>query len=197
MTMDKPLTIRVANEADAQQIRAIYAPHVESGVASFETDVPDVETMRARMRKLLPTHPWLVCVDGEYIAGYAYAGLHRERAAYRWSTEVTAYVHADYRGRGVGKRLYAALCTLLRTQGYVNAYAGITLPNEASVALHESCGFKPCALYRHTGHKFGTWYDVGWWQLVLQPPPPSPAEPIPFGALPATALSVATRSDSL
>ncbi len=195
--MNTQLYIRVANEADAQQIRAIYAPHVESGVASFETVVPDVETMRARMRKLLPTHPWLVCVDGERIAGYAYAGPHRERAAYRWSTEVTTYVHADYHGRGMARRLYAALCTLLRLQGYVNAYGGITLPNAASVSLHESCGFKPCGLYRHTGYKFGAWRDVGWWQLVLQPPPQQPGEPIPFGALSASELAKAMHTDSV
>jgi phosphinothricin acetyltransferase len=193
--MIKPLTIRTATEADAEQIRAIYAPYVESSAVSFETEVPDAETMRARIRKLLPTHPWLVCSDGERVAGYAYAGPHRVRAAYRWSVEVTAYVHGDFHGRGVGKRLFAALCTLLRLQGYLNAFGIITLPNAASVALHESCGFKHCATFLHAGYKLGAWHDVGWWQFTLQTPAQQPVEPIAFAELPTAALSAALLAD--
>lgn len=184
-----PLRIRVASAEDAGQIRAIYAPYVESSSISFETEVPDIETMRARIARLLPTYPWLACADGERIVGYAYASPHNERAGYRWSAQVTAYVHADFHRGGIGKRLYAALCTLLRAQGCVNAFGGIALPNAASVALHESFGFRRCATYRNAGYKLGAWHDVGWWQLELRPLPALPAEPIAFSRLPASALA--------
>ena len=180
--------IRVADETDAAAIRDIYAPHVERSAVSFETAVPSTSEMAARIRKLLPTHPWLVAVVDGHVAGYAYAGPHRERAAYRWSVEVTAYVHADFHERGIGKRLYTALRTVLRAQNMVNAFGIITLPNAASVALHEACGFRPCATFRHAGYKFGAWHDVGWWQLPISPPSAAPAEPIAFAAIDAQAV---------
>jgi phosphinothricin acetyltransferase len=181
--MINDVEVRVARLDDAEQIRAIYAPHVEHNAVSFETEVPSIDTMRERIAKLLPTHPWIVSVAGDRITGYAYASPHRERAAYRWSVEVTAYVDADFHGQGIGKRLYAALCTLLHRQNYVNAFGIITLPNVASIALHEACGFRPCATYLHAGYKFGAWHDVGWWQLTIQTPVAPPNEPIPFAAL--------------
>lgn len=181
--MNVGVTLRVANEADAAAIRDIYAPHVEHAAVSFETEVPSVAAMAARIAKLLPTHPWLVAVVDDRVAGYAYAGPHRERAAYRWSVEVTAYVHPQFHARGIGKRLYAALHALLKTQNYVNAYGIITLPNAASIALHEACGFRRCALFRHAGYKFGAWHDVGWWQLQIGEPASVPAEPIAFAQL--------------
>ena len=181
--MNAGVTLRVASEGDAAAIRDIYAPHVEHSAVSFETEVPGVAAMAARIAKLLPTHPWLVAAVDDRVAGYAYAGPHRERAAYRWSVEVTAYVHSQFHGRGVGKRLYVALHALLKTQNYVNAYGIITLPNAASIALHEACGFRPCALFRHAGYKFGAWHDVGWWQLQISEPVSVPAEPIAFAQL--------------
>jgi L-amino acid N-acyltransferase YncA len=101
------------------------------------------------------------------VAGYAYAGPHRFRDAYRWSVETSVYVHADYRRQGVGQALYRTLLAILTTQGYGHAYAGVTLPNAGSVALHESLGFEPVGVYRRVGFKLGTWHDVGWWQLGL------------------------------
>lgn len=181
--MNTAVVLRVANEGDAAAVRDIYAPHVEHATVSFETEVPSVATMAMRIAKLLPTHPWLVAVAGDRVAGYAYASPHRERAAYRWSVEVTAYVHADFHGQGIGKRLYAALHALLKAQNYVNAYGIITLPNAASIALHEACGFRRCALFRHAGHKFDAWHDVGWWQLQIGEPAAAPAEPIAFAQL--------------
>jgi L-amino acid N-acyltransferase YncA len=175
--------IRIATEDDAAAIREIYAPHVEQSAVSFETQLPSVDEMARRIRTMVPLRPWLVYIVYGRVAGYAYASSHRERAAYRWSTEVTAYVHPDFHGRGIGKRLYAALCTLLHAQGYVNAFGIITLPNVASVALHESCGFRRCATYLHAGYKFDRWHDVGWWQLALQTPGARPNEPIAFADL--------------
>jgi L-amino acid N-acyltransferase YncA len=112
--------------------------------------------------------PWLVCVDGRRVIGYAYASRHRERAAYRWCVDVSVYVRDGCRGAGVGRALYTSLIALLRLQGFCAAHAGITLPNEASVRLHESLGFRPVAVYPRVGFKCGAWHDVGWWQLGLQ-----------------------------
>ena len=186
--MNATLLVRAANETDAVAIRDIYAPHVEHSAVSFETVVPTAAEMAVRIRKLLPTHPWLVAVVDGHVAGYAYASLHRERAAYRWSVEVTAYVHADFHGRGIGKRLYTALRDVLKAQNYVNAFGIITLPNAASIALHEACGFLHCATFRHAGYKFGAWHDVGWWQWQLTPPSAAPAEPIAFADIDAQAV---------
>lgn len=181
--MSGDVRLRIADPVDAAAIRAIYTPHVEEAAVSFETEVPSVETMAQRIRERLPTHPWLVAIDGSAVVGYAYASPHRERAAYAWSCEVTAYVAGSALGRGIGKRLYAALCTLLKMQQYVNAFGIITLPNPASVALHQACGFRHAATFVHAGYKRGAWHDVSWWQRALQRPPSSPDAPIPFSCL--------------
>lgn len=186
--MNGKVALRLADPADATAISAIYAPHVVDSAVSFETEAPSVETMAQRIRERLPTHPWLVAeLDGE-VAGYAYASPHRERAAYAWSCEVTAYVAAHALGRSIGRRLYAALCTLLKMQHYVNAFGIITLPNAASVALHEACGFRHAATFIHAGYKCGAWRDVGWWQRELRPAAPNPPKPIAFACLPSDAI---------
>lgn len=186
--MNSEFALRLADPADAAAIRAIYAPHVAESAVSFETEVPSVETMAQRIRERLPTHPWLVAeLDGKF-AGYAYASPHRERAAYAWSCEVTAYVAKHAHGRGIGKRLYTALCTLLKMQHYVNAFGIITLPNPASVALHEACDFRHAATFIHAGYKCGAWHDVGWWQRELQPAASAPSRPIAFASLPSDAI---------
>ncbi len=171
------MEVRSATEDDAAAIQAIYAPVVRSTFISFETQEPSVEEMRARLRATLSSHPWLVAADGHGIAGYAYASRHRERAAYQWSVDVSVYVDAAHRRSGVGRRLYAALLDGLRVQGFVSAYAGIALPNDASVRLHESFGFLPIGVYRNVGFKLGAWRDVGWWQLALREPPAAPELP--------------------
>lgn len=187
--MNAAARLRVATAGDAAAIRAIYAPHVEHTAVSFETEAPGIEAMAARIERLLPTYPWLVALVDERVAGYAYASPHRERAAYRWSVETTAYVHADFYARGIGKRLYAALHAVLKAQKYVNAFGIITLPNAASVALHEACGFRRCATFLHAGYKSGAWHNVGWWQLQVAPPAPVPAEPVAFAKLDRATLA--------
>ena len=155
------------------------------GVASFEEIAPDAAELARRIQRVSARYPWLVAEEHGALAGYAYACEHRERAAYRWTCEVTIYLGEDFRGRGIGKRLYGALFDLLARQGLRTALAGITLPNDASVGLHESCGFEPVGVYRGVGYKRGRWHDVGWWQLALpgargdppaepRPPPASP-----------------------
>ncbi len=161
--------IRLATEADAEQIAALYAPIVTDTVISFEIEPPDAEETRHRIAAILERYPWLVCERGEEILGYVYAGQHRARAAYQWSVDTTVYIRASCRRTGVGRALYTALLDVLPLQGFYNAYAGITLPNPGSVGLHEALGFEPVGIYRQVGFKFGRWHDTGWWQRSLQP----------------------------
>ncbi|NHN60534.1 MULTISPECIES: arsinothricin resistance N-acetyltransferase ArsN1 family B [Halorussus] len=174
------MKIRLAREADAAGIRAVYAPIVEHTVVSFEADPPSEAEVADRVADTLAEYPWLVCeiedsgsesetADSESeIAGYAYAGRHRKREAYRWSVDVSVYVAERHRRQGVGRGLYESLFEVLRLQRFYNAYAGIALPNAASVGLHESLGFEPVGVYESVGYKRGAWRDVGWWQLALR-----------------------------
>jgi L-amino acid N-acyltransferase YncA len=170
--------IRLAKEHDAEQILGIYAPIVEGTSISFEVEPPTADEMRRRIVGTLARLPWLVCEREGEVLGYAYAGEHSARAAYRWSVDASVYVHERARRLGVGRALYGTLFTVLTLQGFYNAYAGITLPNPASVGLHESMGFRPVGVYRGVGYKLGAWHDVGWWHLPLRariarPDPPS------------------------
>lgn len=177
----EPATIRRAEpDDDAAACVAIYAPYVESGATSFEEQRPDPVGFAERIAGIARTYPWLVAErDGE-VVGYAYAFPHRARPAYRWAVEVSVYVKAEEHRRGHGRALYAELIERLRRQRFHVACAGITLPNDASIALHESLGFVSVGIYRRIGWKDGSWRDVGWWQLELQPPGgEQPAEPLP------------------
>ncbi|MEM9104638.1 MAG: arsinothricin resistance N-acetyltransferase ArsN1 family B [Pseudomonadota bacterium] len=165
------LDIRTARPDDARAIHAIYAPLVENTIISFETDVPSIDEMEDRIRKTLMTHPYLVAVRQGQLAGYAYAGAHRTRSAYRLSVDVSAYVDEATRGKGVGKALYLALFDKLDQAGFHAAFAGIALPNPASEALHRCVGFVPVGIYKEVGFKFGTWHDVRWWQRLVAPKP--------------------------
>ena len=164
---------------DGAACAAIYAPSVIEGVASFEERAPGAEEMAGRIEATSRAWPWLVAeIDGA-VAGYAYATAHHARVAYRWSTDVSVYVDAGHHRRGVGRALYEALLALLAQQGLYEACAGITLPNDASVGLHESLGFAPVGVYASIGFKLGRWWDVGWWQRPLRERTPgqTPAEP--------------------
>ena len=177
-------TIRDADpDRDAEACAAIYAPSVEDSVISFEERAPDAAEIAARIATISATHPWLVAEAGGEVVGYAYACRHRERAAYRWAADVSVYIAAGQRGQGHGRSLYEALFERLRAQRFQVACAGITLPNEASVGLHERLGFVAVGIMRRIGWKQGAWRDVGWWHLELVPaaadPPPEPLPPEP------------------
>jgi phosphinothricin acetyltransferase len=172
--------IRVARPDDAKQVLDIYAPNVTQTFISFELEAPTPGEMRARIEKTLATHPWLVHEESGRVEGYAYGSRHRDRLAYQWSVDVACYVRPEARGRGIGKALYGELLALLESQGFRNAYAGIALPNEASVRLHESVGFVPIGIYREVGFKLGAWRDVGWWGRRLGALEREPAPPRPF-----------------
>ncbi len=179
-----PTVIRLATAADAASVAAIYAPFCGSdSVVSFETTPPTPAEMAGRIANTTVVCPWLVAEDASGIRGYVYAGRHRERAAYRWSVDVTAYLRVDSRGQGLGTALYGVLFELLRMQGFFKAYAGIALPNPASVGLHSSLGFKQVGVYHGVGYKGGAWRDVSWWELELQPDAANPPEPKPLSAI--------------
>jgi phosphinothricin acetyltransferase len=169
--------VRAANESDAAAVQRIYAPIVERTATSFELVAPTVAEIAERIRAVTQSLPWLVAESSDGIVGYAYASRHAERAAYRWSVDVSIYVAESARGQRVGTQLYAALLDQLRGLGYVSAYAGVTLPNAASVALHESVGFTAIGTFPNAGFKFDKWHTVGWWYLALQPEPRAPQEP--------------------
>lgn len=169
------MIIRRAISDDCERIAEIYAPYVRDTVISFETEAPCADEMRRRMADMLA---YLVACEGDAVIGYAYASRHRERQAYRFSVDVSVYVDAAWHRRGVGRRLYDALFAVLRRLGYVNAFAGVTLPNPSSVGLHESLGFRPVGIYRKVGYKHGAWHDTGWWHRVLREVDGAPQEPL-------------------
>lgn len=175
------MEIRSADPAsDAAACVAIYAPYIDGGATSFEEEPPTVAAFSERIARISKTYPWLVVEREGEVAGFAYACPHRERPAYRWAVEVSVYVAAEQQRRGCGRALYGELFERLRRQRFQIACAGITLPNDASVALHESLGFVPVGVYRRIGWKAGAWHDVGWWQLELAPAGEAiPAEPLP------------------
>ncbi len=176
------MLIRHADPArDARACAAIYAPFVRDTPVSFEEWPPSEAEMARRIGVVSEGHPWLVAEVAGEVAGCAYACAHRSRAAYRWAADVAVYVGEGRRGQGVGRALYGGLMPLLSRQGLLIVCAGITLPNDASVALLERFGFEPVGVFRHIGWKTGAWRDVGWWQVELLAPTDygQPAEPGP------------------
>ncbi|MBW3605322.1 MAG: GNAT family N-acetyltransferase [Actinobacteria bacterium] len=174
--MQRP-TLRLAHSDDAEQIASIYGPLVRDTAVTFEVDVPSASEMRSRIIDTAMRLPWLVAERDDHIAGFAYAGRHRRRAAYASSADVSIYVADGTRRLGIGRGLYTALLDLLSAQGYANVFAGIALPNDASVALHESFEFSLVGVYRSVGYKLGAWWDVAWWQRPLPPVGPTPPPP--------------------
>ncbi len=172
-----PSIIRLATERDAEEIAAIYAPYVTDSIISFESEPPGADEMRQRIEATQKRFPWLVCERRGRVLGYAYAGAHGTREAYRWSVDVSVYVHGEAHRTGMGRALYTSLFAALRLQGFYNAYAGATLPNPGSVGLHEAMGFRRVGVYRGVGYKMGAWHDVVWWHLPLREPVADPNPP--------------------
>ena len=173
------VSIRAATEDDAPGMLEIYGPVVRETAISFETRPPNIEEFCGRIRASLEQRLWLVCESDGVIAGYAYATQFNPREAYIWSVEVSVYVHPEFHRRGIARALYGSLFRCLAMQGYCTAVARITLPNPASVALHESMGFQAVGVNRGIGYKHGQWHDVGIWQMEIQPLPQNPKAPRP------------------
>jgi L-amino acid N-acyltransferase YncA len=176
-------TIRLATAFDSSAIAAIYRPYCEESAVSFEQVAPTAVEMAKRIATVTTQRPWIVLEDNGTVVGYAYAGAHHERWAYRWSVNTAIYIRAAHQRRGAGRALYVTLFDLLRHLGYYRAAAGITLPNEASVGLHAALGFTLVGVYRDIGYKLGAWRDVAWYEADIQPLVAEPQEPRAMAAL--------------
>lgn len=174
---------RLASDADAAAIAAIYAPSVTDRATSFELTAPDAGEMRRRVAGVLQQYPWLVCETGDGVVGYAYATAHRDRAAYRWSVDASTYISDSAHRQGIARGLYTRLFEILVLQGYRSVYAGITLPNTASFELHKSMGFREVGIYHDVGYKLGKWHDTVWLERSLAEHLVDPPEPVALRAL--------------
>ena len=169
--------IRPATITDAPAIARIYEPYVLNTAISFELTPPTTGEMAERLRAAASKYPWLVALEDEQLVAYAYASAHHPREAYRWSVDVSVYVHGDHFRRGYGRRLVLALLDELRELNFATVFAGVTVANEASSKLWESLGFSPVGVFRRAGFKLGRWHDVAWWQLALSDEPVPRGEP--------------------
>lgn len=188
MGENQRMVIRHANLDDAAGCLAVYGPFARDTAASFEESAPSLAQFRQRIVRISRSHAFMVADDSGQVAGFAYAGPHRERPAYRWAAEVSVYLDERHRGQGLGRALYETLFPLLERQGYRTLLAGVTLPNPASVALHRSLGFTEVGVYRGIGWKLGAWHDVVWLARPLGPEqtpgerPHSPGPPVRLAA---------------
>lgn len=175
--MNNKYSIRLITESDANEVLEIYRPYVLNTIISFEYDVPALEEYIQRIVTNTTDYPWLVCLDGNKIIGFAYASKYRYRTAYQWSPESTIYVSHEFHRKGIARILYETLFSLLRLQGHFNVYAGVGLPNEKSVGFHQALGFEEIGIFKKVGYKHGNWHDTQWFQLhltehILNPPLP-------------------------
>jgi len=159
--------IRNVTTNDAAAICEIYNHHVLNTTVTFEEEPVSIATMQQRISEVSVNHPWIVYLLNDTLVAYAYATLWKTRSAYRYSVESTIYVTKDLSGQGIGKKLYAALMDTLSDGGIHAVIGGIALPNDASVKLHESLGFYKIGHFKEVGRKFGSWVDVGYWELIF------------------------------
>lgn len=185
--MDANNSIRMATEADAEEILMIYTPYVINTAITFEYDVPSVAEFSKRIRNTLQMYPYLVVLEGNSIIGYAYASAFKQRAAYNWAVETTVYLKQDCRGRGFGKKLYLTLEDILKSQNIINLNACIAYTagedahlDNTSTVFHEHLGYTKVAHFTKCGYKFGTWYDMIWMEKMLGEHPDKPERIIPI-----------------
>ncbi|HYE54309.1 MAG TPA: GNAT family N-acetyltransferase [Chitinophagaceae bacterium] len=172
--------IRLITMDDASATLDIYRPYVENTIISFEYEAPDLQEWQTRIKTITAEYPWLVYEANNQVIGYAYGCKHRYRTAYSWATECSIYLSENFHGKGIARILYETLFDLMRLQGYVNVYAGITVPNPKSEHFHQSVGFYDVGYYRNIGYKFGAWHDTRWMQLHLADKPANPPMPKPM-----------------
>ena len=172
------MSIRQATVADLPRILGIYGPYVENTAISFEYTVPTPEEFTRRFLEITEQFPWLVWEEDGVILGYAYGSLPFERAAYQWCAEASIYLSKDACGKGIGRKLYAALEDLLQKQGYKKVYTIITTANDASIAFHRAVGYRHTASFPDCGYKFGKWYGTVWMEKDLNRWDTPPREPI-------------------
>lgn len=181
--MNENISIRLATEADAENLLAIYTPYVTQTAITFEYEVPSVEAFRDRIRKTIKRYPYLVAEVNGQLLGYAYASAFKERAAYDWSVETSIYVKMGERRAGIGTRLYTTLEDLLKKQNIINVNACIAYPHPESERFHEKFGYKAVAHFTKCGYKMGHWHDMIWMEKMLGEHPMEPKEVIPIEKL--------------
>ena len=160
--------IRKVLPGDTEQICAIYNYHVANTIVTFEEELVTEKEMRIRIEDISSKYPWLVYEEEQVIAGYAYASQWRTRSAYRYAAEATVYLHEDFKRKGIGTALYVRLIEEMKTRSFHSLIGGISLPNNASIALHEKLHFKKVAHFEQVGFKLNHWIDVGYWELLLK-----------------------------
>ena len=161
------MAIRTATVQDLPRILEIYAPYIKNTAISFEYEVPSLEAFTQRFLGIIAKFPWLVWEENDVILGYAYGSLPFERAAFQWSAEASIYLCPEAFGKGIGRKLYAALEQLLQKQGYKKVYAIITTANDASIAFHKAVGYRHTATMPDCGYKLGAWHGIVWMEKEL------------------------------
>ena len=162
------IQIRVASEADAEALLAIYTPYVVKTAITFEYEPPTLEEFRGRIRHTLQKYPYLVAEQNGKILGYAYAGVFHEREAYSWAVETSIYVDETLRHSGVGRKLNRAMEAVCRAMGILNMEACIAVPEAEndeyltrnSVDYHAHIGYRLVGEFYQCGYKFGRWYNM-------------------------------------
>ena len=175
--MSENIVIRQATPEDAEAIINIYAVYIRNTTITFEEEVPTIEEFQKRMEQIQTQFPWLVCEIDGVVAGYAYGSKHAQRAAYRWSADLSVYIDERYHRRHIAAALYAALYAMLRAQGYYTVYAGVSTPNPNSEAFHLAQGFAVVGVYPNVGYKLGKWCTLTWYGLSLREYGGVPREP--------------------
>lgn len=195
-TMESKIKLRIASVDDAEALLNIYAPYVKNTAITYEYAVPSVDEFRRRIENTLKKYPYIVAEHDGDIVGYAYTGAFHPRAAYAWDAETSIYVRGDFKGRGLGRRLYAAIEAISRAQNLVKLYAVIACPDEDdeyltrnSIQFHAHLGYKPVAEFQKCAYKFNRWYNMIYMEKALCPLPAVPGEVIPFPALDKSALA--------
>jgi L-amino acid N-acyltransferase YncA len=171
------MLIRPIDITDTEAVLNIYQPYIEKTPITFETTVPPAGEFAKRIKTNTEKYPWLVAEDEGRVIGYAYASKHRDREAYQWCVESSVYVLEEYHHTGIAKELYSKLFDVLKESGFVNIYAGITLPNPKSYSFHSKMGFEPIGVYKNIGYKLGKWHDVAWLVKTINPHNDDPAAP--------------------
>ncbi len=171
--MESPgeITIRPSSDADVPAMLAIYAHHIQRGVGElgdYEPEPPNAEDLKRRRKTMRKKRlPHLVAERDGVVAGYAYAVPFRKRPAYRYTLKHSIYVHHEHLHAGIGRRLLPALIEACAAGGYRQIIGYIDGANEASIRLHESCGFKRVGILPSVGYKFGHWSDSVMVQCAL------------------------------
>lgn len=165
--MSSGLIIRIANKKDVNSILEIYGPEVYRGYATFEVELPNIEEMWNRIQSVLETAPWLVAELNGRIVGYCYASIYNGRYGYRYTRQVSVYVHPDFQNFKIGYALYSVLFKVLEKQGYKNLLALIVKENPRSVHLHQKFGFTESGEYKNIGYKFDKWFSIGLYEWKM------------------------------